>query len=140
LAADAILQPFLAMLALTLVVWVYMFYRRLTFLSANNIDPQSLTTRDSVAGTYPPEIACPSDNLKNLLELPVLFYATCLYLYVTGTVDTLHVASAWIFAGFRALHSLVHCSINIVKLRFAMYAIASVALWFMIARILLSAF
>lgn len=134
-----ILQPFLAMLALTLVVWFYMYYRRLTFLFANNIDPQSLTSRDEAAAVYPPAVSYPSDNLKNLFELPVLFYAVCLYLFVTASVDSLHVATAWVFVAFRSLHSAVHCSINIVKLRFGVYAVAAIALWFMIARVLLAA-
>ncbi len=139
MAPESIFAPFVAMLALTFVVWVYMYYRRLSFLFAHNIDPQSLTSRDEVAGKYPPVIAYPSDNLKNLFELPVLFYAVCLYLYVTGTVDTLHVYAAWVFVAFRVLHSLVHCTVNVVKLRFGVYAIASVGLWFMIARVVLSA-
>ncbi len=136
---SAILQPFLAMLALTLVVWAYMYHRRLSFLFANNIDPQSLTSRHEVAGKYPPEIAYPSDNLKNLFELPVLFYAVCLYLYVTGGVDAVHVISAWVFVAFRILHSAVHCTINIVKLRFGVYAIAAIALWVMVVRVILEA-
>ncbi|MDJ0698315.1 MAG: MAPEG family protein [Woeseiaceae bacterium] len=135
----AILQPFAAMLALTLVVWVVMYHRRLTFLFEHNIDPQSLTSRDEVAGKYPPQIAYPSDNLKNLFELPVLFYAVCLYLYVTGSVDAVHVVSAWVFAVFRVLHSAVHCTINIVKLRFGVYAVAAIALWVMVVRVVLDA-
>jgi hypothetical protein len=35
---------------------------------------------------------------------------------------------------FRVLHSAVHCTINIVLLRFALYAASSVALWFMVLR------
>ena len=139
MGASAILKPFLAMLALTFVVWVYMYYRRLSFLFANDIDPQSLTTRERSAEQYPPAVTYPSDNLKNLFELPVLFYAICLYLHVTGSADSLHVISAWVFVAFRALHSAVHCSVNIVKLRFGVYAVAAIALWLMIARALLAA-
>ena len=135
--ASTILKPFAAMLALTLVVWFVMYHRRLTFLFANKIDPQSLTSRDEVAGKYPPKIAYPSDNLKNLFELPVLFYAVCLYLYVTNGVDVVHVVSAWVFVAFRVLHSAVHCSINIVKLRFGVYAGAAIALWVMVVRVVL---
>ena len=83
---SAILQPFAAMLALTLVVWVLMYHRRLSFLFEHNIDPQSLTSRDEVAGRYPPRIAYPSDNLKNLFELPVLFYALNTYAASTPPV------------------------------------------------------
>jgi hypothetical protein len=49
-------------------------------------------------------------------------------------VDGLHVAAAWIFVGFRALHSAVHCTINVVMLRFYLYLISTVAVWFIAAR------
>jgi hypothetical protein len=82
----------------------------------------------------------PSDNLRNLFELPVLFYALTLYLFVTGQADAGYVYAGWIFAAFRALHSAVHCTINIVMLRFWLYAISSAALWFMLIRAALGYF
>ena len=136
---EQIFAPFLTMLVLTLIVWVYMYYRRLTYIFANKIDPQSLTTRDRAAGQYPPTITYPSDNLKNLFELPVLFYALCLYLFATQSVDAIHVWSAWVFVAFRVLHSLIHCSLNVVKYRFASYAVSAVALWFMVSRAVVDA-
>ena len=135
---QAIFGPFLAMLVLTMLVWIFMYYHRLTFIFKNNVDPQSLTAGISQQADLPANLVDPSNNLKNLFELPVLFYALCLYLFVTGSVDQLYVVCAWIFFVFRALHSVVHCTINIVKLRFGVYAVASVVLWFMIVRALLT--
>jgi hypothetical protein len=57
-----------------------------------------------------------------------------LYLHVTQSVDTVFLAAAWVFVAFRALHSLVHCTFNLVLLRFSLYAISTVALWFMAVR------
>ena len=76
-------------------------------------------------------------NLRNLFELPVLFYALCLLLMQQGLaqpVEVLDVQLAWAFVGFRALHSLVQCTVNIVNARFAFYALSSIALWVMLAR------
>ena len=64
----------------------------------------------------------------------MLFYALALYLFVTSQVDGLHVAAAWVFVGFRALHSAVHCSVNIVMLRFYLYLVSALAVRFMAAR------
>jgi hypothetical protein len=80
----------------------------------------------------------PSDNLKNLFELPVIFYAAVLYLYVTRQVDALHLGAAWIFFAFRVLHSVVHCTFNHIKLRFFLYLVSSLALWLMVIRIALT--
>ena len=82
----------------------------------------------------------PSDNLKNLFELPVLFYALALYLFATAQVDAVYVFAGWMFVGFRTLHSAIHCTFNIVMLRFWLYVISSAALWFMVIRAALSHF
>jgi hypothetical protein len=93
-----------------------------------------------LAELSPPEVSNPSDNLKNLFEIPVLFYALALYLFVTNQVDATYVNAAWVFAVFRALHSAVHCTFNLVMLRFYLYLISTVALWFIAARATLAAF
>jgi hypothetical protein len=130
----AIFGPFLSMMLLTVAVWVYMFARRIRFLTAQQIDPKDLEVPGRLAEVSPPEVSNPSDNLKNLFELPVLFYALALYLFVAGQVDSLHVHAAWLFVFFRTLHSGVHCTFNRVMLRFYLYFAASLALWFMLAR------
>ena len=66
----------------------------------------------------PPKVNAPSDNLKNLFEMPVLFYALASMLFVTEQVDSGYVVAAWVFAAFRIAHSAVHCTVNIVMLRF----------------------
>jgi len=87
-----------------------------------------------LARLSPSAVSNPSDNLKNLFEMPVLFYALALYLFVTNQVDAAYVYAGWIFVGFRALHSAVHCTFNLVLLRFWLYAISTVALWFIVLR------
>jgi hypothetical protein len=42
------------------------------------------------------------------------------------------------FVVFRILHGLVHCTINIVMLRFWLYCISTLAVWFMAGRAALS--
>jgi hypothetical protein len=135
----AILGPFLGMMLLTAIVWAYMYTRRLTYIKANRIPPQELTTPEKAANLLPETVALPANNLRNLLELPVLFYALCLYLFVTNSADSLHVVSAWVFVAFRAAHSIIHCTVNIVVLRFLSYFAAALVLWFMLARALLAA-
>ncbi len=130
-----IFKPFIAMLLLTLIVWVYMYARRIPFILSSKFTPQQLTPTE-LARLSPPQVANPSDNLKNLFELPTLFYAVLLYFYVTQQVDLPYLIAAWIFFGFRVLHSIVHCTFNLVPLRFWLYAISALALWFMVVRML----
>ena len=51
-------------------------------------------------------------NLINLFEFPILFYAICVVLYVTGKVDAYFVVLAYWFVGLRVAHSLYHIFIN----------------------------
>jgi len=128
-----IFDPVFVLLLLTMIVWVYMYARRIPFIQTLDLEPNEVTA-DALANLSPPAVSNPSDNLKNLFELPVLFYAICGYLFVTQQVDSIYVFAAWAFTAFRILHSAVHCTVNIVLLRFGLYCVSSVALWFMIGR------
>ena len=134
MAGTAILAPFLAMIGLTLVVWIVMYVRRIRYMVAERIHPQKLSTPDKVAGELPEFVNNPANNLKNLFELPVLFYALCLYLFVTDAVDLGYVVAAWLFVALRIVHSVVQCTSNHVMSRFRAYMAASVVLWFMVLR------
>ena len=134
MAQMAIFGPFFATMLLTLLVWVYMYIRRISFITKNNINPNDLTVPGTLAQLSPAAVSNPSDNLKNLFEIPVLFYALALYLFVTNQVDAAYVSAAWIFVAFRALHSAVHCTFNLVMLRFYLYLFSTLAVWFIAVR------
>lgn len=127
-AASPLVGPLLAMVALTVVVWTAMYVQRLTFLARNRIDPESLGTRGEALRRMAP-ISARADNLSNLFELPVLFYAAVLLAMVTGHDGPALAAAAWGFVGLRVLHSLIHCTYNRVTHRFAVYIAASLVLW-----------
>jgi hypothetical protein len=135
----SIFLPFMAVMLLTLLVWTYMYSRRIAFILRNKLTPQQLTPWE-FARLSPPRVSNPSDNLKNLFELPTVFYAVVIYLYVAHRVDATYLIAAWVFFGGRVLHSIVHCSFNFVPLRFWLYAISAIALWFMVLRIALTIF
>jgi len=130
----AIFGPFFATMLLTFVVWIYMYVRRISFITGTKMSPADMAKPGELARLSPAAVSNPSDNLKNLFEIPVLFYALALYLFVTHRVDAAYVTAAWIFVAFRVLHSAVHCTINIVMLRFYLYLASTLAVWFMLAR------
>jgi hypothetical protein len=134
----AIFAPLLAVMLLTMIVWFYMYSKRIPLIQKSKIDPNKLTAAE-LARISPPSVSNPSDNLKNLFELPTLFYGVVLYLFIVNKVDETYLSAAWIFAGFRVLHSAVHCTVNIVLLRFWLYCISALALWFMVIRAIFSA-
>lgn len=136
---NAIILPFVGTMLLTMVVWLYMYARRIPFIMRNKLTPEQLRPSE-FARLSPPEVENPSDNLKNLFELPTIFYAIVVYLYTTQQVDEWHLGAAWVFFSFRVLHSMVHCTINFVPLRFWLYVVSAVALWFMVLRLAVNIF
>ena len=138
--SQVILQPMLAMMVLTAIVWFVLYARRLPAMRKVGVSSQEYTTPDKGAAVLPESVSFPAHNFRNLFELPVLFYALCLYLFVTGTAERPDLVAAWLFVGFRALHSLIHSTVNIVIARFLAYLAATIALWFMLVRAVLTAF
>lgn len=80
----------------------------------------------------PDYVKLPNRNYMNLLELPVLFYAVCLIIFVTGTINSTLISLSWSYFALRVVHSLIHINGNIVRLRliaFALSNFALIALW-----------
>jgi hypothetical protein len=125
--ADPILLPMLAMVALTLLIWLALLYERLSQMQSLRIHPQQVADSKSMNARIPRMQA--SDNFKNLFELPVLFYALCLTHALLGSAGGLDLALAWGFVVTRAIHSGIHLSYNRVRHRFAAYIGSALLLW-----------
>ena len=131
--------PFMGMMLLTFVVWVYMYFKRFSWVFSNKELANEINTPLKLESMIPEQVNYPSWNLKNLFELPLLFYALCLYLSFTNQVDNTYVILAWGFFIFRCCHSVIHCTINLLPLRFMTYLCAALCLWVMLFRSLLFA-
>ncbi len=129
-----LLVPLLALVFLTFLVWVYMYVTRLSEIKRKSINPQNLDTRvhgQALLTDSPAQ----ADNLKNLLELPVLFYVVVLLALVLMIQDRFLVQLAWGYVALRYIHSLVHCTYNRVMHRFTAYAASCLILMLMWARL-----
>jgi hypothetical protein len=129
-----ILLPMLVQVLLTFSVWVYLFAWRIPEIRRKDIDPQRLRDR-ATAHELLPDSANASNNLKNLFEMPVLFYTAILLSLVLMIQDGVLVQLAWGFVIFRTVHSLIHCSYNNVNHRFGAYAISCLFLLFIWIRL-----
>jgi hypothetical protein len=122
-----ILLPLLVQILLTFVVWIYLYAWRLPEILRKGIDPQRLQDR-AAAHALLPDSANPSNNLKNLFELPILFYTAILLTLLLMIQDPMLVRLAWGFVLLRIVHSAIHCTYNNVNHRFVAYAISSLFL------------
>jgi len=131
-----ILLPLLAQVTLTFLVWVHLYVTRLTEISRKNIEPQDLARRTG-GQTLLVDSAGPSDNFKNLLEMPMLFFIAILLSMMLLLQDMLLVQLAWAYVILRTFHSLIHCTYNKVLHRFTVYIASTLVLILMWLRLAL---
>ena len=126
-----ILAPVVALVAWTLIVMVWMMVaRRKAFVAMGvtfgTIPPGSRGA--NLDGRAPAETQWPSHNYNHLMEQPTLFYAIAITLALMNFGGGINYWLAWGYVGFRVIHSLVQCTVNIVAIRFPLFALASLCL------------
>src|ERR1044071_4397290 len=102
--------PAVAMVALTLVVWLRMYFTRIAQMKRERIHPQAVATSAQAAAKLTDSKA--ADNFRNLFELPVLFYLALVVAAQTAQVNASTIALAWLFVALRIAHSAIHCTYN----------------------------
>lgn len=122
-----LLLPLLAQVALTFIVMLVMYQKRLTEMKIKQIDPQRIQTR-SKSKALLTDSASAADNFSNLFELPILFYTAILLTLILMVQDGILVILAWSFVISRYLHSFVHVSYNRVMHRFSVFIFSSFVL------------
>jgi hypothetical protein len=128
------LTPILALVAWTLIVWIWMYALRIPAMQAAKLDPQEARHPGSL-NILPTAARQVADNYNHLMEQPTIFYALALAVQVAGLGDNFNVMLAWIYVGLRVVHSLVQNTVNIVPLRFLVFSLATIALMVMAVRV-----
>jgi hypothetical protein len=122
-----ILWPTFALVALIFTVWVVMFVARFRHMRRNP-PPAGALDQGDLAMSYFRPVEMPANNLANLFEMPVLYFALVPLLLLTRHGDHIQVALAWAFVALRALHSFIHIGPKKVIPRFAAYLASCVVL------------
>jgi len=117
---ELILQPLAVFFLLVLTVSVRMAFLRVRDFAAKRLSPQAYELRSdriklSAAGERT------SDHYQNLFEMPVVFIAACMIIYMTGRTDIFYVAAAWAYIALRLVHGFVHLTYNRVYHRFLVF-------------------
>ena len=127
-----ILKPVVALLAWTMVMWAWMYATRIPAIRRL---PQSGEPGADVGWTgakleelLPREVQWKAHNFNHLHEGPTVFYAVALVLAFVGQGDGLNATIAWIYVGLRVVHSIWQATVNRVMVRFALFALSSLAL------------
>ncbi|KPF64976.1 MAPEG family protein [Porphyrobacter sp. AAP60] len=137
-----ILQPVVALLAWTMVMWVWMYATRIPAMNKAGIDAKNLVGSDgaSLRAKLPDNVSWKADNYNHLHEAPTLFYAVAIVLAIIGQGDGFNTMLAWAYVALRVAHSIVQATVNRVMVRFALFALSSLALMALILHAAIAVF
>ena len=136
---NAIVFPAIAMFFLTASLIARMAYLRITAVQRGEISIRYF--RLYTEGEQPERLQLIGRHVQNHFEVPPLFYAVVLFLYVTESVTPLAVALAWGYVALRCVHSFVHLGSNDVRRRLQVWATSLLVLsglWLLLLSSLLS--
>lgn len=109
-------------------MWAWMYATRLPAIGASKMKLDPNAPRGEQMATLPSRVRWKADNYNHLMEQPTVFYAVALATALIAPADHVAVILAWIYVGLRVAHSLLQSLVNVIPLRFALFALSSIAL------------
>ena len=132
MSQTAIFWPMIAQVALVYAVYLLIGMRRKKAVESGSATVSQFRENSD----EPAESLYVRNNLANQFELPVLFYAVCLALFVTGGAGVAAVSLAWVFVLSRCGHAYVHVTSNRIRHRQPLFVLGFFALgamWLLLA-------
>ena len=121
------LQPVLVLVAWSIVMLVWLYVLRLPMLFTYALSRPTLVDGEATRSLSAP-VQWPADNYNNLMEQPTVFYALVAYSYLAGQQNPVNLALAWAYVALRVVHSLIQATVNLVLLRFGVFALGTLVL------------
>lgn len=123
----AILWPTFVLVALIYGVWFVMFVRRSAHMRRNPPGAGDFASGEAAMRYFSP-VEMPANNLRNLFEIPVLYFALVPLLMLSRHAGHIQVTLAWVYVALRIVHSLIHIGPNPVIPRFMAYLASCIVL------------
>jgi hypothetical protein len=126
-----ILHPVVALAAWTMVMWLWMYITRIPAMQkVPGLNPNAMVggIGADLDKVMPGKIQWIAHNYNHLHEAPTVFYAVALVLAMIGQGDGFNATIAWAYVFLRVAHSLVQVLWNRIIVRFAIFALSSIAL------------
>lgn len=124
------LAPAAVLVAWTLVMLVWTAVTRFPAMRRAGIDlknPARGGRGQNLEGVIDERANWKSHNYSHLLEQPTLFYAVSLIIALLGASPTA-ILAAWIYVALRIVHSFWQATVNVVSIRFTLFALSTLAL------------
>ena len=127
---NSVLGAVVALVGWTIIMLVWAVAVRIPQFGKAGIDVNTMrgSRPGGLDGILPDSAQWKMHNYIHLTEQPVLFYAICGVLAITGSGAGLNAALPWTYVGLRVVHSLVQSIGNIIRFRFAVFALGTIVL------------
>jgi hypothetical protein len=125
-----LLGPIVALVAWSLVMYIWMYAARLTAMKRAGISLKGRrgTRGAALEGVIPDEANWKAHNYAHLMEQPTIFYAIVFALVLMRFDGPVNAYIAWAYVGLRVIHSLIQATVNIVVYRFLVFTLSSLCL------------
>jgi hypothetical protein len=123
-----LLAPIVALVAWTLVMYIWLYIARIGAMRRKGISAKGMRGTRGLDGIIPDEANWPAHNYAHLMEQPTIFYAIVIALILMGFDAAINVYLAWAYVALRVVHSLIQATVNIVLPRFIVFTLSSLCL------------
>ena len=125
-----ILKPVAILIAWSLVMLMWLVVVRLPAMKKVGIDINKAVggKPGGLDGVLEEKAQWPAHNYIHLMEQPTLFYAVALLLAYAGLGNGLNATIAWVYVILRIAHSVLQATVNVIRYRFLLFALSTMAL------------
>ena len=128
ISAHPILQPVVALVIWSMLIWFWMLITRIPAMQAMKIELDPSIPPKDMTRSLPARIRWKADNYNHLMEQPTLFYAMAMTLALADPGNRIAFTLAWIYVLLRVAHSLTQTLFNHILTRFALFVASSLTL------------
>lgn len=119
-----LLAPVVTLVAWSIVMLIWLAIKRAPFLRNIGSLTPGLRGEDMPPGPH----NWPAHNYQHLMEQPTIFYAIVFALVLMGFDHPINVWLAWTYVALRIIHSIFQATVNIVRIRFAIFLLSTICL------------
>ena len=130
-AEQHIIAPVFALIAWSLLMWIWMYATRLSAIKNSGIKFDTEAPRGEQVSKLPAKVRWKADNYTHLMEQPTIFYALAIGLAVIGEGSGTNLYLAWAYVLSRVIHSLVQALGNKIELRFLIFSLSNIPLFWL---------
>lgn len=135
---NEILLPVIALITWSMIMWLWMYITRIPAIRAMKMKLDPNAPKGEQMAQLPPNVRWKADNYNHLMEQPTVFYALVLSLSIIGEGHGINLILAWAYVMLRIAHSLVQTLNNLIELRFVVFFLSNIPLFWLTANALIA--